>query len=75
MAKLIRPSRVVRSLLSGFGMLFLPLGIWFMRDPRHRYLTESIALLVIGVLGVYYGFRRDTKLMEALEGLDDAFGG
>jgi hypothetical protein len=70
MAKLIRPSRLVRGLLAGFGVLFLPLGIWFIRDARHRYLTESIALIVIGVLGIYFGFRRNTSLMEALEGLD-----
>ena len=70
MAKLIRPSRLVRLTLVFMGVLFLPLGIWFARDARHRYITESIALIVIGVLGVYYGFRRDTKLMEALEGLD-----
>jgi hypothetical protein len=70
MAKLIRPSRLVRITLVSMGVLFLPLGIWFIRDPRHRYLTESIALMIIGALGIYYGFRRDTKLMEALEGLD-----
>lgn len=70
MAKLIRPSRLVRVTLVFMGVLFLPLGIWFLRDPRHRYLTESISLIVIGVLAIYYGFRRDTKLMEALEGLD-----
>lgn len=70
MAKLIRPSRLVRITLVSMGVLFLPLGIWFMRDARHRYLTESIALIVIGLAGIYYGFRRDTKLMEALEGLD-----
>lgn len=70
MAKLIRPSRLVRTTLVLMGVLFLPLGIWFVRDPRHRYLTESIALIGIGVLAIYYGFRRDTKLMEALEGLD-----
>jgi hypothetical protein len=70
MAKLIRPSRLVRVTLVFLGVLFLPLGLWFVRDPRHRYLTESVALIVIGVLGIYYGFRRNTKLMEALEGLD-----
>ena len=70
LAKLIHPSRLVRLTLVFMGVLFLPLGIWFARDARHRYITESIALIVIGVLGVYYGFRRDTKLMEALEGLD-----
>jgi hypothetical protein len=70
MAKLIRPSRLVRVTLVFLGVLFLPLGLWFVRDPRHRYLTESVALIVIGVSGIYYGFRRNTKLMEALEGLD-----
>lgn len=71
MAKRFRPSLVIRGLFSSLGVLFLPLGIWFIRDPRHRYVTESIALLVVGLLGIYFGFRRDTKLMEALEALDD----
>lgn len=66
----IRPSRIVRGTFVTLGVLFLPLGIWFARDPRHRYLTESVALILIGLLGIYFGFRRDTKLMEALEGLD-----
>lgn len=70
MAKLIRPGRLVRATLTLLGVLFLPLGIWFARDPRHRYLTESIALILIAVVCFYYGFRRDTKLMELLEGLD-----
>jgi len=70
MAKLIRPGRLVRATLTLLGVLFLPLGIWFARDPKHRYLTESIALIVIAVVCFYYGFRRDTKLMELLEGLD-----
>lgn len=70
MAKLIRPGRLVRATLTLFGVLFLPLGIWFARDPRHRYLTESIALLIMAAVCFYYGFRRDTKLMELLEGLD-----
>jgi len=71
MAKLIRPGRLVRATLTLLGVLFLPLGIWFARDPKHRYLTESIALIVIAVVCFYYGFRRDTKLMELLEGLDN----
>lgn len=70
MAKLIRPSRLVRGTLVFMGVLFLPLGIWFIRDGRHRYLTESVALIAIGLSSIYYGFRRNTKLMEALEGLD-----
>lgn len=72
MATRFRPSLVIRGLFSSLGVLFLPLGIWFIRDPKHRYLTESIVLLGVGLLGIYYGFRRDTKLMEALEALDDS---
>jgi hypothetical protein len=52
------------------GILFVPLGIWFLRDARHRYVTQSIALFVGAVLCFYFAFRRDTWLATALDGLD-----
>jgi hypothetical protein len=71
MAKLPRPIHIVRITLSCLGVLFLPLGIWFLRDARHRYLMEGAALFVSAVLCFYFAFRRDSWLMTALEGLGD----
>ena len=65
-----RPGCLVRSSLSLMGILFVPLGIWFLRDARHRYVTQSIALFVGAVLCFYFAFRRDTWLSTALDGLD-----
>ena len=39
-----RPGCLVRSTLSLLGVLFVPLGIWFLRDDKHRYWTQSVAL-------------------------------
>jgi hypothetical protein len=60
----------VRITLSLLGVLFLPLGIWFMTDAKHRYWTQSAALFVAAILCFYFAFRRDSWLMSALEGLD-----
>jgi hypothetical protein len=70
MANLPRPGCLVRSTLALLGVLFLPLGIWFLRDEKHRYWTQSVALFVGAVLCFYLAFRRDNWLMAALDGLD-----
>ena len=70
MANLPRPGCLVRSTLSLLGVLFVPLGIWFLRDDKHRYWTQSVALFVGAVLCFYFAFRRDTWLMEVLDGLE-----
>jgi len=70
MASLPRPSRLVRGTLALLGILFVPVGIWFLTDPKHRYWTQSVALFVGPTLCFYFAFRRNTWLMEALEGLD-----
>ena len=70
MAKLPRPKSIVRVTLSLLGILFMPLSIWFLRDPRHRYLTESAALFISAMLCFYLAFRRNSWLMTALEGLE-----
>jgi hypothetical protein len=60
----------VRSTLALLGVLFAPLGIWFLRDGRHRYVTQSVALFIGALLCFYFAFRRNSALMSALEGLD-----
>ena len=70
MANLPRPGCLVRSTLALLGVLFVPLGIWFLRDDRHRYVIESVALFVGALLCFYFAFRRDSALMRALDGLD-----
>jgi hypothetical protein len=70
MARLPRPNTIVRLTLSTLGVLFLPLGIWFLRDARHRYLIEGTALFTSAILCFYFAFRRDSWLMTALEGLE-----
>jgi hypothetical protein len=70
MANLPRPGCLVRSTLSLLGVLFVPLGIWFLRDGKHRYWMQSGALFVGALLCFYLAFRRDSWLMTALDGLD-----
>ena len=70
MANLPRPGCLVRSALALLGVLFVPLGIWFLRDGRQRYVTQSVALFIGALLCFYFAFRRDSWLMRALDGLD-----
>lgn len=70
MAKLPRPKSIVRISLALFGVLFVPLGVWFLRDPRHRYWMQGVALFMSAILCFYLAFRRDSWLMSTLEGLD-----
>lgn len=70
MTNLPRPGCLVRSSLSLLGVLFVPLAIWFLRDGKHRYWTQSVALFVGALVCFYFAFRRDTWLMTALDGLD-----
>ena len=70
MARLPRPKSIVRLTLSFLGVLFMPLGIWFLLDPKHRYWTQSLALFVSAILCFYFAFRRHSWLMTMLEGLE-----
>jgi membrane-bound metal-dependent hydrolase YbcI (DUF457 family) len=70
MSSLPRPGCLVRSTLSLLGVLFVPLGIWFLRDEKHRYWTQSIALFVGALVCFYLAFRRDSWLNAALDALD-----
>lgn len=71
MASLPRPGCLVRSTLALLGVLFAPLGIWFLRDDKHRYVTQSIALFIGAAFCFYFAFRRDSWLMTALDGLEE----
>jgi hypothetical protein len=70
MSSLPRPGCLVRSTLSLLGVLFVPLGIWFLRDEKHRYWTQSIALFIGALVCFYLAFRRDSWLNVALDALD-----
>jgi hypothetical protein len=70
MSSLPRPGCLVRSTLALLGVLFVPLGIWFLRDGKHRYWDQSAALFVGAIVCFYFAFRRDSWLMTALDGLD-----
>jgi len=70
MPNLPRPGCLVRSSLAFLGVMFMPLSIWFLRDARHRYWSQSVALFVGALVCFYFAFRRDTWLMTALDGLD-----
>ena len=66
-----RPGCLVRSTLALLGVLFVPLGIWFLRDDKHRYVIQSVALFIGALVCFYFAFRRDTWLMAALDGLEE----
>jgi len=70
MARLPRPKSIVRVTLSLLGIMFMPLSIWFLRDPKHRYVMESVALFISAMMCFYLAFRRSSWLMTALEGLE-----
>ena len=70
MARLPRPKSIVRVTLCLLGITFMPLRIWFLRDPMHRYVMESVALFISAMMCFYLAFRRDSWLMTALEGLE-----
>ena len=70
MATLPRPGRLLRVTFALLGVLFVPLGIWFLRDGKHRYWTQSVALFVLAIMCFYFAFRRDSWLMTVIEGLD-----
>jgi hypothetical protein len=70
MANLPRPGCLVRSSLALLGVMFMPLSIWFLRDVKHRYWSQSLALFIGALVCFYFAFRRDTWLMTALDGLD-----
>jgi hypothetical protein len=67
-----RPGRLVRGTLALLGILFLPLAIWFACDKRHRYWMESAGLFVAGVTFLWAAFKRDSALLDALDGLSNS---
>jgi hypothetical protein len=62
MNQLPRPGRIVRCTLALLGVLFIPLGIWFLRDTHHRYWTHSAGLFLAAIACLYLALRRDSPL-------------
>ncbi len=54
-----RPGCVVRSALVTFGLLFLPLAIWFAWANWRRYAGDAMALVVVSVVFLRLGLSRD----------------
>jgi hypothetical protein len=59
MARLPRPGCVLRSAFVAFGLLFLPMAVWFAYANWRRYWLDSLALFAIGVLFLRLGLSRD----------------
>ena len=59
MTRLPRPGCLLRSALVLFGVLFLPMAVWFAYASWHRYWLDSLALLIIGVVFLRLGLSRD----------------
>jgi hypothetical protein len=54
-----RPGCIVRGALVTFGVLFLPMGLWFAWRDIGRYWGEALALLVVGGVFLRIGISRD----------------
>ncbi len=66
-----RPGRVLRAALVSFGLMFLPLAIWFAYANFHRYWLNALALFVVAVAFLRWGFSRDEdSWVSAIDDLD-----
>lgn len=64
-----RPGCVVRTALATFGLIFLPMGIWF---AWKAYWGNAVALGLIAVVFLRLGLSRDeNSWMSAIDDLDD----
>lgn len=70
MPSLRRPGCIVRSSLALFGIMFLPLTVWFGFGRRHHYWNESIGLFVAAAFFLYLAVKRDSALLAAIDDLE-----
>ena len=67
MTYLARPGCVLRSALVSFGLLFLPLSIWFVYRDWQRYWGKCVALLLASAVFLWLGLsRRDDSWVSRI---------
>lgn len=71
MASRLRPGCLVRSTLALFGVLFLPLAIWFAHSNWRRYWFHSAGLALVGAVFLWLALGRS----PFIDALDQASGG
>lgn len=65
----MRPGCVVRSTLALFGILFLPLAVWFAYVNWRRYWGDALVLLSTGLIFLRLATTRDES--SWISALDD----
>lgn len=71
MAKSVRPGCLVRSALVSFGLVFLPMALWFAFAKEHRYFGRAIGLLIASVVFLWLGLsRREDSWITMIDELD-----
>jgi hypothetical protein len=67
-----RPGCVLRAALVTFGLLFLPMSIWFAYANIRRNWPNALALLAISLIFLKWGVARDAdSWMSAIDDLGD----
>ncbi len=71
MTKRVRPGCLVRSALVAFGLVFIPIALWFAFAKEHRYFGRAIVLLVASVVFLWLGLsRREDSWITMIDELD-----
>jgi hypothetical protein len=62
---------LLRATLVMFGLLFLPMAVWFAHRGFSRYWLEASALLIIGLMFLRLGLsKRDNSWMSLIDDLE-----
>jgi hypothetical protein len=62
---------LLRATLVMFGVLFLPMAVWFAHRGLSRYWLEASALLVIGLVFLRLGLsKKDNSWMSLIDDLE-----
>jgi hypothetical protein len=62
---------LLRATLVMFGLLFLPMAVWFAHRGFSRYWLESTALLVIGLVFLRLGLsKKDNSWLALIDDLE-----
>lgn len=70
MSYLARPGCVLRSALISFGLLFLPLSIWFVYRDWQRYWGKALALVLASAAFLWFGLsRREDSWVSRIDDL------
>jgi hypothetical protein len=63
---------LLRATLVMFGLLFLPMAVWFAHRGFSRYWLEASALLVIGLLFLRLGLsKKDNSWISLIDDLEN----